>query len=450
MRLVVALACFAAGVCVAPRLANAQATELRGAFNAGIQGTDNVQFAPSNGVDGVAKPRPGAVLDLNPAVVFTYEAPRWQHTVQYTLNFATAFGVGTQVNYNNRLELRSRYEVSELTESNFALRVNQGGITFFPEPEAGKPVAAFAPGTFTFMNFEIAEALNRRLSDRLAVNGQIQGNVFRPVAADPPRPAVFGANFQGAVNYNDDPETFAVNLGVQVAATEEIECLNDAQCGAGRVCAVATRRCEIASTTAKPLADEIRAQANAPIMANRIGVGYRHDFKNGFSAEADLGVQQAMRLTDGGGQNWQPVGRLALRYQQEELALGLTGNHGAQLNVDVGGLVMATNAEIVAASAIDRQTRYFNLQLQAGYQRGSPFDAFGALLPGFHVAAFDAALTYRPENFLPNFTAALRYQYRIQITEAQPGLAVPFDLITTRHGVNLNIAFEFPERKPGQ
>ncbi|MEZ4297277.1 MAG: hypothetical protein R3B70_20100, partial [Polyangiaceae bacterium] len=417
-------------------------------FAGNVQVTDNIQFVPYNSPDGAQKPRAGVVGELNPAVILSYETPRWLHELQYTLNLATVFGVGDQFNYTNRLELRSRYDVSELTQVNFAIRATQGGVTFFPEPEAGKPVAAFAPGVFTFGTLELAQGVNHRLGEFVVFTEQAQVQVFRPIQADPPRPGVYGGNMQLAIAYNDDPDNYAANLGVQLAATEEIECVNDQQCGAGRVCAVATRRCEIASTTAPALADEIRAQANAPMIANRLGVNYRHDFRNGFNGEVDLGVQQAMRLTDGGGQNWQPVGRLGLRFQEEDINFAITANHGAQLNPNAGGLVMATNVDLVGGVALDRQTRNWVVQLQTGYQRGTPFDTFGALLPGFHVAAADAALTYRPERWLPNFTAALRYQFRVQITEAQPGLAVLEDLIAMRHAVAINVGFEFPEKKP--
>lgn len=431
--------------------AGAQYVQARGVFTANLMGTDNVQFVAVNGPDGAAKPTPAFVFDMNPGAILSYETPRWLHEVQYTLNFATVIGVGQQYNYTNRLELRSRYDVSELTVANLALRLTQGGLTFFPTPEPGKPVAAFAPGTFTFATVEVAEGVNRRLSERLAVNENLTLNAFRPVAADPPRPGVWGANFQAALAYADDPSNFNVNIGSQLGLTEEIECTNDAQCGAGRVCAVATNRCTILATVAPPLRDQISAQVNAPILANRIGVGYRRTFDNGFNTDLNVGVQQVMRLTDGGGQNWQPVGRIAVQYQREEAAIQLTLNHGAQLNLDIGGLVMATNADLVGTIPIDRETRNWVVAIQTGYQRGTPFDAFGVLLPGFHVAATDVGVVYRPERWLPNLQAGLRYQFRMQLTEAQAGASVvPVDLIAMRHAVVFNVAFEFPERKQGQ
>lgn len=432
------------------RAAPAQDMQLRGTFAANVQGTDNVQFVPSNGLPGAAKPTPAFIVDLTAAGVFSYETPRWLHELQYTLNLASVIGIGQQYNYTNRLEARSKYDVSDLSVANFAVRLGQGQLTFFPSFEPGKPVAAFAPGTFTFVTAELAEGYNRRLSERVNFNQALALNYFQPVDSDPPRPAVFGGNLQMGLQYADDPDAFNVNFGSQLGVTQDIQCFNDAQCGAGRVCAVATNRCVVPETTAAPLREQIQAQINAPVLASRLGVGYRRDFKNGFTGELDLGVQQAMRLTDGGGQNWQPVGRLGVRYQEEDAALQLTLNHGAQLNIDIGGLVMATNADLVGTVPIDRQTRNFILTIQTGYQRGTPFDTFGVLLPGFHVAAADAALAYRPERWLPNLQAGLRYQFRMQITEAQAGVpVVPVNLIAMRHAVVFNVGFEFPERKQG-
>lgn len=430
--------------------ARGQYVQARGTFAANVMGTDNVQFVPGNGLPGAPAPTPAFVFDVSPAGILSYETPRWLHELQYTLNFATVIGNGQQYNYTNRLEARSRYEVSDLTVANFAVRLQQGGLTFFPAPEAGQPVAAFAPGTFTFVTGELAQGVNRRLSERLAVTENLTLNLFQPVASDPPRPPVYGANLQAALAYNDDPDNYNVNFGSQLGMTGEIECDADAQCGGGRVCAVATHRCVVPETTAAPLREQLEAQANAPILASRLGVGYRRTFENGFNTDLNVGVQQAMRLTDGGGQNWQPVGRIAVQYQQEEAAIQLTLNHGAQLNLAVGGLVMATNVDLVGTVPIDRQTRNFVVTLQTGYQRGTPFDTFGALLPGFHVAAVDAGLAYRPERWLPNLAMGLRYQFRMQLTEAQAGVSrVPVDLLATRHAVTFNVGFEFPERKQG-
>lgn len=442
-------AVLAASLCAAAT-SRAQHVELRGTFATNVQGTDNVQFVAINGPTGAAKPTAAFIVDLTPAAIFAYQTPRWLHELQYTLNLASVVGIGQQYNYTNRLEARSRYEVSDLTITNFALRLTQGQTTFFPSIEAGKPVAAFVPGIFTFVTAEVAQGATTRLSERLAVNENLTLNVFRPVDADPPRPAVFGVAFQGALQYADDPDNFNVNFGTQLGLTEDVECTDDAQCGAGRVCAVATHHCVVPDTIAAPYRRLIEAQVNAPVLASRLGAGYRHDFQNGFNADLNLGVQQAMRLTDGGGQNWQPVGRVAVQYQQDDVALQLTLNHGAQLNLDIGGLVMATNADLVAGIPLDPQTRNFALQIQTGYQRGTPFDTFGVLLPGFHVAAADVALAYRPERWLPNLALGIRYQFRVQLTEAQAGVSrVPVDLLAMRHAVVFNVGFEFPEKKPG-
>jgi hypothetical protein len=434
----------------AARPASAQHVEARGTFVAGFQGTDNVQFVPNNGLPGAPTPTPAFVADLTPAAVLSYETPRWLHELQYTLNLATIIGIGQQYNYTNRLEARSKYDVSDLTVANFAVRATQGQLTFFPSFEAGKPVAAFAPGTFTFVTGEVAQNITHRLGERTGFNEGVTLNVFRPIDADPPRPAVYGVNFQAALQYTDEPDNYNINFGSQLGVTEEIECTDDAQCGGGRVCAVALRRCVIPDTTAAPLKAALQAQVNAPVLANRLGAGWRHDFLNGFNLDLNIGVQQAMRLTDGGGQNWQPVGRAALQYQEEDAAIQLTLNHGAQLNVDIGGLVMATNADLVGTVPLDRRTRNFMLTIQTGYQRGTPFDTFGVLLPGFHVAAADVGLAYRPERWLPNLQAGIRYQFRVQITEAQAGVSVvPVDLVAMRNAVVFNIGFDYPERKQG-
>jgi hypothetical protein len=438
------------GALCSTRPASAQYVEYRGTIAVGVQATDNVQFAPTNPPAGVAGPSPGFVAELNPAVVVSYETPRWSHELQYALNFAALIGIGQQFNYTNRLEARSRYEVSPVTNANFALRATQGQQTFFPDPQPGQAARIVVPGTVVFTNAEIAEGLNRQLSEDATIAQQLTANVFYPVQSTPPRPAVYGVNGQLGFAYNDDPNNYGINLGSQLAVTGEIECVNDGQCGAGRVCAVATGRCTLDPHNTELRNRELAATVNAPQLATRLGGTFRHDFKNGLFSEVDLGVQQVMRLTDGGGQFWQPVGRLGLRYEDDGSGVGLTFNHGTQLDPEVGGLVFADNAELQSAFPIDRRTRNFVLQLQAGYQRGTAIDPVGAVLPGFQLFAGDAALNYRPEQrLLPNFQATLRYQMRYQITEPTPdGTRKLVELMALRNAVMINLGFEFPERKP--
>lgn len=428
---------------------SAQNIQWRGIFGANLQGTDNLQFVPMNGA---TKPIPGFTVDLNPSGILSYETPRWLHELQYTLNLAAVLGDGQQINYANRLELRSRYDVSELTVTTFAVRFTQGELRFFPTPIAGQPAAAWAPGQFVFVTGEIAHGLNHRISERLAFTENVNVNIHRPVVATPPRPEVLGAGLQLALQYADDPDNFNVNFGSQLGMTGEAECV-DGGCGPDRVCRVRPlpRRCVVPDTP--PLTPtrraELEATLNPPLLANRLGAGYRHDFKNGFNADLNIGVQQAMRLTDGGGQNWQPVGRLQIAFQEEDIAFQLGFNHGAQLAVELGGLVMATNVDLGGAFPLDRRTRNFMMQVQLGYQRGTPFDATYLLLPGFHVGAFDAGIAYRPERWLPNLQIGIRYSFRVQLTEDQAGgPVVEEDLIAIRNAVMANVGFEFPEKKP--
>ncbi len=439
--------------------ARAQYTTLRGVFGGGFEWTDNSNFVPFNSPRdpdateaSQVRPRPAFTMNLNPAVIGTYETPRWLHELQYTLNFAAVVGIGDQINYTNRLELRSRYDVSDLTVANFALRGTQGQQTMFPEPEPGQAAPLVVPGTFSFGTVEVAEAINHRISPDVVFTQQLGGTAFYPINATPPRPEVFAANLAMALQYNDDPTNYAINLTSALAATATLPCdpyaTNDT-CGQGRVCAVATRTCEFVPEIAAPARAAISARINAPTLGNRFGGNMRHDFKNGFSFEIDLGVQQLMRLTDAGGQAWQPAGRLAVRFGEEDVQAGLTFNHGMQLNLDLGAIVLGDNLDLVGAFPLDRQTRKWILQLQAGYQRGTLIDNLGNLQPGFQVLGGDVGLAYRPEGWLPNMNIALRYQIRYQITEPAAQTAIfATEELRLRNAVGLNLGFEFPERKP--
>jgi hypothetical protein len=421
-RRTLSVAVFLASSCGASA-SRAQHVELRGIFSANVQGTDNVNLSPMNGPEGARRPAPAFIANLSPAVVLSYETPRWLHELQYSLNLATMIGGGQQYNYTNRLEARSRHDVSELTRANFALRLAQGQVAFYSSQEPGKPVEAFVPGTYTFVTGELVQGIRRQLSERAAFDQSLTINAFRPVTWDMPRPAVYGANLQLALRYDDEPDDYGASIGTQLGVTEQLGCNGGVACGDVRL--------------------------YAPILASRAVLEYSRDFLNGFHASLEGGVQQAMRLSDGGGQSWQPVGRAAIQYHQEEADVQLTLSHGAQLNPNVGGLVMATSADLLGAIPLDRRTRYFMLQLQTGYQRGTPFDASGALLPGFHVAASDVGLVYRPERWLPNLAIGIRYSFRLQITEARPsGLAETGELYAIRNAVLLDVGFEFPERKP--
>jgi len=433
----------------------------RGVFAGGFEWTDNSNFLPMNSPvplgateESAPRPRSAFTANLNPSVIGTYETPRSLTELQYTLQFATVLGVGQQVNYTNRLELRHRYDLTDLTVVNFALRGTQGQQTMYPEPQPGAATTLIVPGTFVFGTAEVAENLTSRLSPDVVFTQALGGNIFVPIDAKPARPNVFAANVALALQYNDDPTNYGLTLNSQLAAAGEIECDPWATvnaCGANRTCAVATHRCVIDASVTEAARKILEARTNPPTLGSRLAVNIRHDFKNGFNGEADLGVQQLMRLTDAGGQNWQPAGRLSIRFAEEDVTAALNFNHGTQLNLDLGGLVLADNVDLVGAVPLDRQTRRFGTQLQLAYQRGTLIDALGNLLPGFQVFGADLALTYRPETLLPNLAFALRYAFRYQITEpAANGNAVSYDLHAMRNAIALNVGFEFPERKPVQ
>lgn len=444
-----------------PREAGAQYTTARGVFQGGLEYTDNVNFLAMNAPTQVGatdasapRPRPGFTLNLNPSAIGTYETPRSLTELQYTLQFATVLGIGQQLNYTNRLEVRHRYDATDLTTVNFAVRGTQGQQNMFPEPQPGAATTLIVPGQFTFGTAEVAENLNTRLSPDVVFTQAVGANYFYPIDAKPARANVFAANAALALQYNDDPTNYGITLNAQLTAPGDIECDPYATvnaCGGGRTCAVATRRCVIDASMTETARKILEAKANPPTFGGRLGVNIRHDFKNGFNGEIDLGVQQLMRLTDIGGQNWQPAGRMAIRFAEEDIAAGLTFNHGTQLNLDLGTLVLADNLDLVGAVPLDRQTRKWMLQLQASYQRGTIIDNFGALQPGFQVVGGDLALTYRPENWLPNLAFALRYNIRYQVTEpAANGNTVNYNLEALRNAVALNVGFEFPERRPAQ
>jgi hypothetical protein len=439
--------------------ARAQYTTLRSVFGGAFEYTDNSNFVALNAVQPAdrtaaneVKPRPAFTMNLNPSVIGSLETPRSLTELQYTLNFATAFGIAKQVNYTNRLEVRTRYDLSDITVANVAIRATQGEQNMYPEPQPGQAVQVIIPGKFGFGTLEVAQGINHRISQDVAFTEQGGANLFYPTYALPARPKVFAANFAAALQYNDDPTNYALTFNTQLAATESLPCDPYAtanQCGANRTCAVATRTCVIDADVTEAARQAIAAKINAPTLGSRLAGNVRHDFKNGFTAELDLGAQQLMRLTDAGGQNWQPAGRIAIRFAEEDLQAGFTFNHGTQLNIDLGAIVLADNVDLVGVVPVDRQTRRWVLQMQAGYQRATLIDGLGKMLPGFQVVGGDVALAYRPENWLPNMAVALRYQIRFQVTEPNAvGSLANYELYTLRNAVGLTVGFELPERKP--
>ena len=441
--------------------AGAQALGWRSIFGGAFEYTDNSNFVAENAVQPAdrtaaneVKKIPAFTLNLNPSLLLSAETLRSMTELQYTLNFATAIGVAKQLNYTNRFELRTRYDISDLTVGNVAIRATQGEQTMFTEPQPGQAVAVVVPGKFGFMTLEAAENFNRRLSEFVVFTQQGGANVFLPTYAIPARPKLFAANMAMAVGYNDDPTNYALNFATAFATTETLQCDPYATvnpCGANRTCAVATRQCVIDDTITPIARKALEAKINAPTLGSRLGGNVRHDFKNGFSAELDLGVQQLMRLSDLGGQNWQPAGRIAIRFAEEDVQAGFTFNHGTQLNIELGGLVMGDNVDLVAVTPLDRQTRKWILQMQTGYQRATTIDGLGKLLPAVQVVGGDVAIAYRPEQFvLPNLAFALRYQIRFQITEPNAvGSTANYELYTLRNAVGFTVGFEYPERKPG-
>lgn len=434
-------------------------------FAAGLLATDNVSFAVMDGPDTVGRPAPGVTFQLDPAAVLTYTTPRSVTIFQYQLNFATVLAEQQrqqqqqqQFNFVNRLEVRTAYEVSELTRLNLALRgaYTAQSIYGFGTTDAGRAQDEAGVGVFvagTTMNLDATEGVNRLLSEDLTFTQQLGANVLIPVNPVTPRPNVFGANNTVGLQDRDGFDTYGVNLGTQLAVIGDIECDNDGQCGVGRICAVATHRCEVDPKNAEGVNAQTRATVNVPQLTNRLVLTERHDFNNGLTSNLEAGVQQLLRLTDGGGQFWQPTGRIGLRYEREEAAVALNLSHGMQLNLDVARIILADIAELTGTIPLDRETRRFVLQLQTSFERGSIIDAAGEVLPGFNLFAADAALNFRPERWLPNYFMTLRYQFRYQINE--PGFGptangpfIQYETHALRNAVALTVGFEFPERQP--
>ncbi len=452
------------------RTASAQDVQYRVQVAANLQATDNVLFTPMNGrASGVCYdgnpnndlqncPTAGFVGEVAPGLLLTYETPRWLHSLAYNFNFAAVLGAGNQINYENRLELRSRYDVSELTQTTFVLRAAQGQQTIFPQALPGQPVAALLPGEFMYTNVEAQETLTRLLSEEAALAQQLGIQVFRPIQElgvaregrqDPPRAGLFTANFQLAWQYNDAPKAFALTYGAQLTAFDTY-CNLPAECGNAEEFACVDNRCVVREgELAAPRREELVAIATSPQLLNRLAGTFRYDWRNGFNTDFDLGVQQIMRVLDGGGQNWQPVGRIAVGYEREEGQFQLIFNHGSQINTAVGGVVFADNIDLTGNLPLDRQTRTLMLQLQLGYQRGSVIDVAGELLPGFDLFAADVGLEYRPPRYLRGANFNVRYQLRYQITEPPLRSGELESLQAMRNTVLFGLGFQFPDRGPG-
>ena len=462
-----------AGTLLVARAADAQDTQYRVQIAAGLQATDNVLFTPMNGAasavcnDGNPDndlqncPMFGFVGELNPQLQLTYETPRWLHGLGYNFALAWLIGAGDQVNYENRIEGRSRYDVSEVTTANFVVRFAHGQQTIFPQAQPGVPAAALVPGEFMYFNVEAQQGIAHAINEDSVFLEQLGVQVNRPIqdlgvqregAQNPARPGIFNANLQLSYQHNDprNNNEWALVFGSQLAAFDTY-CNVPAECGNAEEFACIENRCVLLEDTlAAPRREELIAVTTSPQLLNRLAATLRHDWQNGFFTNIDLGVQHVMRVLDGGGQNAQPIGRLAIRYEREEANMELIYNHGAQINPAVAGIVMADNVDLIGNIPIDRRTRNFVLQLQPGYQRGSVIDEFGELLPGFNLFAGDVALEYRPQRYLPSATVNFRYQFRYQITEPQLARGEAEALHAMRNTFMINLGYEFPERAPAQ
>lgn len=466
--------------------ANAQDRQYQVQIQAGLQVTDNVLFTPMNGPaqavcddgdpnnDGQNCATFGLLANLNPNAVFTYETPRWLHALAYNFAFQWNLGGQDQINFEHGIEARSRYDVSELTQTTHALRVQFGQQTFFPQAAPGivGNAAAFQPQAqeFHYLNLEARQAVTRALGEETGLTGNLAFQTFQPIQdlsinrdeqQQPPRPGLYNANLQLALQHNDAPTEYGVALGSQLAAFD-IHCRVAAECGDAEIFACVENRCVIKEGQLTPAREEeIRAITTSPQLLSRLVGSVRRDWQNGFATDLDLGVQHVMRLSDLGGQNWQPVGRASIRYEREEANLELTYNHGAQINPAVVGVVMADNVDLTGNVPIDRETRDLLLQMQLGFQHGSLIDEFGELSPTFNLIATDVAIEYRPRRWLPAAAISLRYQFRFQITEQLVGgrfggaeeanaALERGPLQAMRNAVLLNFAYQLPDRGPQQ
>lgn len=462
--------------------ANAQDRQYQVQIQGGLLFTDNILFTPMNGPaqavceddnptnDGQNCATFGFIANLNPNAVFTYETPRWLHTLTYNLAFQWNLGGQDQINFENGIEARSRHDVSEVTQTVHALRFQFGRQTFFPQAAPGivGNAAAFQPQAqeFHYVNAEVRQGVTRELGEDTGLNGNLTFQTFQPIQdlsirrdeqQLPPRAGVYNTNLQIGLQHNDAPTEYGVALASQLVAFD-IYCRVAAECGDAEIFACVENRCVIKEGQLTPMREEeVRAITTSPQLLSRLVGSVRRDWQNGFTTDLDLGVQHVMRVLDLGGQNWQPVGRAAIRYEREEANLQLTYNHGAQINPAVVGVVVADNVELTGNVPIDRETRDLLFQIQLGYQHGSIIDELGELSPTFDLIATDVALAYRPRRWLPAATIALRYQFRYQITQqlvggrfggaAQANEALQTGpLQAMRNAVLLNFGYQFPDR----
>jgi hypothetical protein len=333
--------------------------------------------------------------------------------------------------------------------------------------------AAFQPQAqeFHYLNMEVQQGVIRALGEDTGFNGNLTFQTFQPIQdlsinrdeqQQPPRAGLYNTNLNLALQHNDAPTEYGVALGSQLAAFD-IYCRVAAECGDAAAFACVENRCVIKEGQLTPAREEeLRAITTSPQLLSRLVGSVRQDWQNGFSTDLDLGVQHVVRLLDLGGQNVQPVGRVAIRYEREEANLELTYNHGAQINPAVVGVVMADNVELTGNVPIDRETRDLLFQMQLGYQHGSLIDDFGGLTPTFDLLATDVAFEYRPRKWLPAATIALRYQLRFQITQQlvggrgalgggeEAGALADGPLNAMRNTVLLNFGYQFPDRGQAQ
>jgi hypothetical protein len=454
-------------IALAPRVARAQDTQIRGTLGAGVGISDNVRFVPSRPSDAVRDPRcadgtwspagsgtqsspvcnperqAGPILDASPGVVVSYASPRALYQLSYVF---TASYSPVITSYANRLEAAGVLTTSPTTELALGAYLSEGSISTLQltsSPAGEAPVGAGPAATtanalptvpMLVVSAGASEALAKELSPRWRLGQTLtftaDSPVLREAVSDYPYRQSFDLAGTGELERAWGRDALALALRLDFVTQTQIDAVGAAPDPTAHVT-------DTRSTAYRSLLGEVVAR-------------YRRDLGRWFSGDVSAGVLEVQSLGTGASL-WQPAGAAALRYAREEWTAELSASHGAMPSPLLGVNLLVDAITLRGAVPLDRRGR-FAVASSSGFAHTSQVFDDGSFGAPMNVLRGDVSFAWRPAR---SIELEVRYQHHHQLAssgavplaaQGPAGLLATGEIAVNTALLTGRITFPAPER----
>ncbi len=377
---------------------------------AGLQGSFALSMGwTDNALNGVSQPAPGQpgrfndfFAEVRPSLILSSGSARAVQTVSYAFDSLLYFRLTSTDTYSNQLLWSGYFLPSARTQVLVAASLIQGKLNMFNAQILGTTgIAALATGATGYVGPGLNQQFSLEMTEHWRFSQTLAFQSFLPY--DSP---TLSKNFIVDQNFIFDYSWRRDALGIRARVNYSLfdQVYGRIDNGDGTFLANA-----LISPRRQQIIDEL-------------GLRWRHDHGHFWTSELQLGVVQAMRANDGGGQIWQPAGMAAMRYTRPIFNGELSFRHTVQSDAFAGATFAVDQVLLTAALPLGQKSRS-SLGVSGSYSHGRLID----LQSGFatstnHLFVADAGLSTRPVDWL---TLMLRYSLVTQLGDSSAAMPLP-------------------------